>query len=546
MSRKNPASTEPSTPSAKQQAPNPTDDDSPPPLKKLRHDSQGAVPITPSTEQKDQQLCGLCPNLCRLLDVDNIDPSDPRLDTLLSEIVLLKQQQRKVIYKNSNNSNRVCTLVNVPRNTTLNSFVKSNDWLDSALDANSPRDDPYDSIYRVVRHCGKRNRDATVTAIKDLGVPIANPMTPTEFTAMVADVRLTGVQEETLTQHLRHRLGKGICPARKHLRMMCEGHSEIITGSVKHVYDPKSGEEENIQFSYKDPPTEFLKQLQRKIDSHKVDINKVKSLTCVFGGDHGQGAFQFGAKVEMHFTDTAKSIPFIISLAEVVCRKDTGELLEKTIIKPLAKGMKTITNCNLLLSRGGDGKVECIFDNKERDKTTTSGYVVDSYLCGDLAFMMMAMGREGMSGKWCYICKLGHAQFKNQSAAREKWTWTKLAQTLQELREQGEGVDSLLGVKNDAWFPFIKITNYVVPLLHVEIGIGNDLLDLFRAWVDMYIDCLNDEEIRTRSAIASATRMVQNVEHNFVQQEIKTDVQKHRRKQHGDTQMQVCNNALMR
>jgi hypothetical protein len=137
ISQKKPASTEPSTPSAKQQAPNPTDNDSPPPLKKLRHDSQGIVPITPSTEQTDQQLCGLCPNLCRLLNEDNIDPSDSRLDTLLSEIVSLKQQQRKVIYKNSNNSNRVCTLVNVPKNTTLNSFIKSNDWLNSALDANS-------------------------------------------------------------------------------------------------------------------------------------------------------------------------------------------------------------------------------------------------------------------------------------------------------------------------------------------------------------------------------------------------------------------------
>jgi hypothetical protein len=63
---------------------------SPPPLKKLRHDSQGPAPISPSTEQKDQQLHGLCPNLCKLLNEDNIDPSDPRLDKLLSEIVFLK------------------------------------------------------------------------------------------------------------------------------------------------------------------------------------------------------------------------------------------------------------------------------------------------------------------------------------------------------------------------------------------------------------------------------------------------------------------------
>ena len=93
-----------------------------------------------------------------------------------------------MVYKNSNN--RICTLVSVPKTTTLNSFIKCNDWVDSALDANSTSDDdPYDSIYRVVRHCGKQNRDATMNAIKDLGVPIVNPMTPIQFAGMVTDVR---------------------------------------------------------------------------------------------------------------------------------------------------------------------------------------------------------------------------------------------------------------------------------------------------------------------------------------------------------------------
>jgi hypothetical protein len=34
-----------------------------------------------------------------------------------------------------------------------------------------------------------------------------------------------------------------------------------------------------------------------------------------------------------------------------------------------------------------------------------------------------------------------------------------------------------LGVKSKLWWPFIKVENYVVPLLHTLIGIGNDILD---------------------------------------------------------------------
>ena len=71
------------------------------------------------------------------------------LISFLSEIVSLKQQQRRVVYKNSNN--RTCTLANVPKTTTLNSFIKYNDWVDSALDANSPSDDSEQQLF-IIRH----------------------------------------------------------------------------------------------------------------------------------------------------------------------------------------------------------------------------------------------------------------------------------------------------------------------------------------------------------------------------------------------------------
>ena len=38
-----------------------------------------------------------------------------------------------------------------------------------------------------------------------------------------------------------------------------------------------------------------------------------------------------------------------------------------------------------------------------------------------------------------------------------------------------------LGVNKTTWWPFIEITQYVSPLLHCEIGIGNDIFQLL--WV---------------------------------------------------------------
>ena len=45
-----------------------------------------------------------------------------------------------------------------------------------------------------------------------------------------------------------------------------------------------------------------------------------------------------------------------------------------------------------------------------------------------------------------------------------------------------------LGIKQQPWWPFIPISNYMLPLLHCEIGIGNQLLDKLRDIINKYIE----------------------------------------------------------
>ena len=46
----------------------------------------------------------------------------------------------------------------------------------------------------------------------------------------------------------------------------------------------------------------------------------------------------------------------------------------------------------------------------------------------------------------------------------------------------------LLGVKQRPWWPFIPISNYMTPILHCEIVIGNQLLDKLRGIINKYIE----------------------------------------------------------
>jgi hypothetical protein len=45
-----------------------------------------------------------------------------------------------------------------------------------------------------------------------------------------------------------------------------------------------------------------------------------------------------------------------------------------------------------------------------------------------------------------------------------------------------------LGVKQKPWWPFIPLTNYMIPLLHCKIGIGNQMLEKLLDIINKYIE----------------------------------------------------------
>ena len=57
------------------------------------------------------------------------------------------------------------------------------------------------------------------------------------------------------------------------------------------------------------------------------------------------------------------------------------------------------------------------------------------------------------------------------------------------------------GVKKKQWWPFIPLSNYMIPLLHCEIGIGNQLLDKLRAMINKHIACYSPGEEAIRASI---------------------------------------------
>jgi hypothetical protein len=106
-----------------------------------------------------------------------------------------------------------------------------------------------------------------------------------------------------------------------------------------------------------------------------------------------------------------------------------------------------------------------------------------------------------MSTWWCMQCKGSRHQFLNDC---EIWT-------MQELVIRGteaEKKEPMLGAKQKPWWPFIPLSNYMIPLLHCEIGIGNQMLEKLRDIINKYIESYAPGEESIRSSIPVQKKII--------------------------------------
>ncbi len=212
---------------------------------------------------------------------------------------------------------------------------------------------------------------------------------------------------------------------------------------------------------------EFVEWTEKDIND-EINVYLQRHLTSkVLGGDHGDTAFQLGASVSVHFIDDTEPINFEVSVCELICRKDTAKLIEETILDTLTAGLKIVSMWHLHIEWNEEGQILCAF----KESHAENSHRVDLFVTGDLAFQAMALGKESMAGWWCMLCKASRAHFLDEES--EMWTMCGLVEagTIAEMDKS----EPKLGVKKKPWWPFIKLTHYVSPLLHCEIGIGNNI-----------------------------------------------------------------------
>jgi hypothetical protein len=210
------------------------------------------------------------------------------------------------------------------------------------------------------------------------------------------------------------------------------------------------------------------------------------------GGNHGDTDFQFGASVSVHLTDN-RIIDFEVSVCELICRKDTSKLIKTTLLPRLTRGLEIVATWHLHIKNNGQGQIECEF----KDAQSINSLTIDTYVTGDLAFQAMALGKESMARWWCMLCKSPQRKFMVDDW--EMWTMDKYVRC--GLIAKNNNNKPQLGLKKRTWWPFLPLTNYITPLLHCEIGVGNLIFELLRAIINKCIERYAPGEESIRLAV---------------------------------------------
>ena len=113
-----------------------------------------------------------------------------------------------------------------------------------------------------------------------------------------------------------------------------------------------------------------------------------------------------------------------------------------------------------------------------------------------------------MSGQYCLVCKLKRQQFQDiHHADGELWTFPDLVSIANKIAAS-KSKSPIDGVKKEPWWPFLNINHHMVPLLHVEIGIGNNLLDKFCHVTTVLIEKLSMKEIQLMRTLGTYKKII--------------------------------------
>ena len=348
----------------------------------------------------------------------------------------------------------------------------------------------------------KEHEDTFLQVCKDNGYTSQRTpcMTAIFWVAMSEEANLRLNQQRIVNKYLLHHFGHRVCVPETNI-------SEIGSSFIPYTCDQFKHEGKKINYSHR-KLTELLNHYSLVLFDRK-HLEEIEKVEVLLGGDHGKGAFTFLAIIIIRFKTTKEPLILDLQIGQIDSQDDKLELLRPLVgkigddIRTMPQQSDGCVNLEVLVS---DYEYKLVYgENSESGEVISTKVKLELFLIGDFKFLFTMMGRDGFSGHHCLYCRMKasewkakHEETKEINCEADFWTIMKLSeQSL--LMQQGDDEAKGQGLNEPPLWDFIPVTNILVPILHILLGLGNDTLSKFWDWVDERVEKKSNELIQARN-----------------------------------------------
>jgi hypothetical protein len=244
-------------------------------------------------------------------------------------------------------------------------------------------------------------------------------------------------------------------------------------------------EKRRVDYTFKGVDVVVLHELSCRVKI-STDIDKID---VVVSGDHGKGFYRMIVLLllwprGLPGTST-KPVRVPVEIVSMRCRKDTFEVLD-TVVPDVQASLINLSDKRVyfpqsskpILVSPGDGRY-------------TESICIETFMAGDLAWVNDVLGKRNMSGHWCPYCKINKPTRATPNHTKaELWTIQSMKDHLHWLQnvlarrataqdKKGVVCASLLSV---------PLRNLVPPVLHMELGLVNNIMYALETWCHALFD----------------------------------------------------------
>jgi hypothetical protein len=211
--------------------------------------------------------------------------------------------------------------------------------------------------------------------------------------------------------------------------------------------------------------------------SHDLWCNHLDIVVTI---DHGKGHSQITCNFITHWHDQTgewQENKYASMIGNARCKKDNANIMVNTFGILLNDDLKTVASCILII----EGQPAKFGANVAAQKNIP----INLFMAAGILFYDMVIGKEGMSGWWCSQCKLFKTNWQQvRHTLSEPWTIESLKEHARKIKNDEintNDIHEVCGVRGQPIFDAIPLWRFIMAILHLTIGKGNNVLDNYVA-----------------------------------------------------------------